>query len=237
MDTLKVSHELAEIVRRERNIETMVGDLLRAFHGELGCNVSAIHLHAAGTGSYKAAVRGAPEERIDQYRTEAAGQALDPLLAEATLRRAPVHNRLLFPGNAWENHPFHRTNSARFGTVHYLVLPILGETSVIGAVHLCRGRHGRAFTDTDLHFGAITAARLALAFIARERSVRDLPRLPVRELQVARLAADGMNNLEIALRLGLARETVKKTLRRAYLRLEVRSRAQLSAKLARAGLL
>jgi DNA-binding CsgD family transcriptional regulator len=52
---------------------------------------------------------------------------------------------------------------------------------------------------------------------------------------VARLASAGRNNVEIALRLGIARETVKQTLRRVYRKLNVTGRAQMAAVLAQRG--
>ena len=61
--------------------------------------------------------------------------------------------------------------------------------------------------------------------------------LSFRELEAARLAAAGRNNVEIALRLGIARETVKQTLRRVYRKLDVNGRAQMAAVLARHGVL
>jgi DNA-binding CsgD family transcriptional regulator len=62
-------------------------------------------------------------------------------------------------------------------------------------------------------------------------------RLAPRELQVARLAAGGHNNLEIARALGLARETIQQALRRVYSKLQVSGRAQMAATLAVRGLL
>ena len=59
--------------------------------------------------------------------------------------------------------------------------------------------------------------------------------LSYRELQVARLAAAGRNNLEIALQVGIARETVKQTLRRVYTKLGVNGRAQMASTMAARG--
>jgi DNA-binding CsgD family transcriptional regulator len=57
-----------------------------------------------------------------------------------------------------------------------------------------------------------------------------------RELQMARLVAAGRSNIEIALELGIARETVKQTLRRVYRKLDVNGRAQMAATLVLEGL-
>ena len=84
-------------------------------------------------------------------------------------------------------------------------------------------------------FLSATLSRVAGAPDILDDGARD--RLAPRELQVARLAAAGRNNVEIALELGLARETVKQALRRVYGKLEVSGRAPMAATLAARGLL
>ena len=233
MDAARVAYRMSEIVRTERDDGFMAGDVLRALHGDLGCGVSAFHLSSASLGSDRAAVAGAPEERLDQYRTESAGLVMDPLVALALARRAPVHDQGAF-GDAWVKHPFHAMNARRFGTEHYLVIPILGARDVVGTLHMSRMRHARPFRDAELHLAALVGAHLSVALSVRASS-RVGVALAFREMQVARLAASGLDNGRIAERLGLARETVKKTLGRAYAKLGVRSRAEMAAKLARSG--
>ena len=58
--------------------------------------------------------------------------------------------------------------------------------------------------------------------------------LSARELEVARLVADGMSNREIAARLYLSEKTVENALTRVYAKLGVRSRTQLTRELAAA---
>jgi DNA-binding CsgD family transcriptional regulator len=228
---------LADIVRRQRNDEIMVGELLRLLHAEFGCKVSAMLVQTGAMASEIGVARGAPHERIDQYHNDAAGEAMDPLIKAAIAHRAPMYDQLVLPNGAWHEHPFYQHNAKRWDCEHYMVCPVFGPTSVIGTIHFARGSNHRGFQNADLHLAALVTSHLSVEFDARTLRTDGLPRLPVRELQVARLAADGMNNLEIAARLGLARETVKKTLQRVYTRLGVRSRAQMAAALVRAGLL
>jgi DNA-binding CsgD family transcriptional regulator len=56
--------------------------------------------------------------------------------------------------------------------------------------------------------------------------------LTATELRVARMAAEGSTNAEIAARLQISRRTVESNLARAYGKLGIRGRAQLSAALA-----
>jgi DNA-binding CsgD family transcriptional regulator len=61
--------------------------------------------------------------------------------------------------------------------------------------------------------------------------------LSERELEVARLAAEGLTNAQIADRLVISKYTAGSHLRRIYARLEVSSRAALTRKLAELDLL
>lgn len=61
--------------------------------------------------------------------------------------------------------------------------------------------------------------------------------LSPRQLDCAKLAADGLQSKEIAQRLGLSRYTVQQYLSGAFVRLKVRNRTQLAMALVRAGLL
>jgi DNA-binding CsgD family transcriptional regulator len=236
VDAARLCLSLAEVVRCTRDHEAMCGDILRLLHAELGGSISAMQLAPDPEASGVAVTRGVSLERMERYRDDAAGERADPLLAAALERLAPVHDGLLFTHEAWRSQFFYKENARRWGTEHYLVCPVLGESGAIGTIHVARGPRDRPFGFREQHLAAAGSAQLSVALMARS-ACRDVPRVPFRELQIARLAADGMNNLEISLRLGLARETVKKTLQRAYTRLGVRSRAQLAATLARAGLL
>jgi len=63
---------------------------------------------------------------------------------------------------------------------------------------------------------------------------RDRSALTRRQLEIAVLAADGLTNQEIALRIGIATRTVEVHLENIRERLGIRSRAQIGSWLARA---
>jgi DNA-binding CsgD family transcriptional regulator len=92
--------------------------------------------------------------------------------------------------------------------------------------------------DIASRCGAVTLAERATAELkatgARPRRVmlRGVESLTASELRVARLAAEGLSNPEIAQTLFVTRKTVEKHLGNAYGKLEIKSRAELPAALA-----
>jgi DNA-binding CsgD family transcriptional regulator len=123
---------------------------------------------------------------------------------------------------------------------HYMSAPIFGSRgTLVGALNYCRRPQDRPF---DVHALAMASALSGFVSATLARVTGSaMPEddgdavLSHRELQVARLAAAGRNNLEIALQIGIARETVKQTLRRVYKKLGVNGRAQMASTMATRG--
>jgi DNA-binding CsgD family transcriptional regulator len=160
----------------------------------------------------------------------------------AMLERAvPMHNWQLYRQQEWESDRPYLEFGKRLQIYHYMSAPIFGSRgTLVGAINFCRRPQDQSFD----HQGLAIASALSGFVSATLARVTEAPTaeagpgaiLSYRELQVARIAAGGRNNLEIALQLGIARETVKQTLRRVYCKLEVNGRAAMAAKLVLHGL-
>ncbi|MHB8693483.1 MAG: helix-turn-helix transcriptional regulator [Solirubrobacteraceae bacterium] len=90
-----------------------------------------------------------------------------------------------------------------------------------------------AFTSIGAEAFARRAERelLATGERARKRTVDTLDQLTPQETQIARLAANGHTNREIAAQLFISRSTVEYHLRKAFRKLDVKSRTQLEDRL------
>ncbi len=92
--------------------------------------------------------------------------------------------------------------------------------------------------DVELRFGVSAPVEAEPAAEARRRAAEQIRRkLTARQLQVARLVAEGLGNREVAERLGLRDRTVESHLDHIYTQLELGSRSALTRVIVEAGLL
>jgi RNA polymerase sigma factor (sigma-70 family) len=90
------------------------------------------------------------------------------------------------------------------------------------ALDMLRGMGTEAFA------GRAERELLATGERARKRTVAALDQLTPQEEQIARLAASGTTNREIAAQLFITQSTVEYHLRKAFRKLDVKSRTQLA---------
>jgi DNA-binding CsgD family transcriptional regulator len=189
--------------------------------------------------STERAIHGMRDKDFDEW--DQRWRAIERVFPAMLARAAPVHNLQVYREDEWRRSLPYMGMGKRLLIYHYMSAPIFGSRgTLVGAMNYCRRPQDSPF---DVHALAMASAlsgflSATLARVTESPTPEAAGRaiLAYRELQVARLAAAGRNNLEIALQLGISRETVKQTLRRVYRKLDVRVRAQMAAKLAILGL-
>jgi DNA-binding CsgD family transcriptional regulator len=144
-------------------------------------------------------------------------------------RHSPVRENLVTTPRIWQTICPHEDHW------HVIAGPIIAGGKIVGAVGCTREKSMPAFDDRHiadlsgicLHLSAKTA-------VMRESTTIDNSELLTsRELQIAQLVALGKTNAEIGRELWIAENSVKQALKRMYRKLEVSSRAEMVANLAR----
>jgi len=166
----------------------------------------------------------------------------EPVFLTMLERGVPVHNWQIYDEDDWNSARSYLEFGKRLQIYYYMAAPIFGpQGRLVGALNFCRRPQDRPFDAEGIATASVlsgfVSATLARVTELRTEEAGPSAGLSFRELEAARLAAAGRNNVEIALRLGIARETVKQTLRRVYRKLDVNGRAQMAAVLARHGVL
>ena len=204
-----------------------------------GANCTAVLLADSVGCPTHAAFRGISERAYDTYETY--WRPIDRVLAAVLEHQVPIHGGQIEGDDVRKASPIYLDYARPLGLFHYLSAPIYGVGGrLAGVFNVCRPELHRAFGRGELGLAAMVAGHLSvnLARLPVNR-VSDWPgriaHLAPREHEVARLVARGSNNVQIASTLRLARETVKKTLRRVYIKLGVTGRAQMVARLAELG--
>lgn len=199
-----------------------------------GTSIAAFSLFDETAAPVETHLDGLMAHHRDDY--EAHWRSRDPVLAAVLRRGLPTHRSQVMSFEAWRRQPFFLHYSRRLDVAPYMAAPLYSRTGLAGILSLCRRRHLPEFGQRDLELATILCGCLSasLASLPREARAEPLP-LSARERQIALLTASGLSNPDIASQLGLARETVKQTLRRAYNKLDVRGRVELSTLLVKKG--
>jgi DNA-binding CsgD family transcriptional regulator len=183
------------------------------------------------------AISGMSDVDFDEYERE--WRPKDRVLAQMLERQVPMHNAQIYSEHQLKTDPLYADYGRRVRVYRYMCAPLYGSRAELqGMLRVCRGPEGAPFGPSDLtlmtalggYISSALARVRAPALPAREDGA---PTLTCRELEIARLAASGRNNRQIAQHLGLARETIKQTLRRVYQKFGVRCRAEMAVRLAR----
>jgi DNA-binding CsgD family transcriptional regulator len=237
--TTKALFPLLEKLARCRYDTDVNGVAMDAVKGTFACHIGATIFLDESLAVTERAFFGVRLEDVEEY--EEHWRPLDRVFPAVISRAVPVHNWQMYREDEWLQDRAWLGYGRKHRIYHYLSAPIFGPRGrLTGVLNLCRRPHDCRFDETTVEMASAFSGFLS-ATLARvsgaEAFVDDHPpgRLAPREMQVARLAAAGLNNVEIELAVGIARETVKQTLRRVYRKLEVSGRAQMAATMASRG--
>jgi DNA-binding CsgD family transcriptional regulator len=174
------------------------------------------------------AALGVPDTFLLRY--EEIGRRSDPLMAEMSRARVPLHNLDVCTPKEWQRQPLYTHVLQRFDIEHVLEAPLVDATRVIGALHFGRSDKDKSFDAGNVRVIAALASHLS-ALIATLPSEEGNDPLTPRELEIAQLVAAGLNNREIGDCLSISRNTVKACLKRLFAKIDVSARAEMVSQL------
>jgi DNA-binding CsgD family transcriptional regulator len=200
-------------------------------------NIRGVFFFDAALRTVETAISGMSAVDFDEYERE--WRPLDRVLTRMLERQVPMHNAQIYSERDLKTDPLYADFGRRVRVYRYMCAPLYGSHAELhGMLRVCRAPDEKPFDAADLSLmtalgGYISSALTRVSSPTSTSDARGSPALTRRELQIARLVASGRNNRQIALHLGLARETIKQTLRRVYQKLGVRCRAEMAVRLAR----
>lgn len=162
----------------------------------------------------------------------------DPMFRYLMANNGFVHSMALFDGENWQHHPLHRLMT-RWGLDFSIEAPLTFNGAIRGTINVAR-RGQTYFSRKSLAAARFLCSEINVAFqricefeqlrkeLASYATTAELPQLTPRTRQVARAAASGLCNREIAGQLGISENTVRTHLKQIYRILGVHTRAQLA---------
>ncbi|PSB33531.1 helix-turn-helix transcriptional regulator [Chlorogloea sp. CCALA 695] len=150
----------------------------------------------------------------------------NPVARYLVERHAPVHDGLLTSPKTW------RLICPRADHWHVMAGPIVSSGQLVGTVGFTREQVMPAFDDQNLaDLSALCLHLSTWTATMRSQPVQKLESevLTPREVQIAQLVAQGRTNSEIGVELWITENSVKQALKRMFRKLEVSSRAEMTA--------
>lgn len=177
---------------------------------------------------------GVSDSFIETYQK--IGQAVDPVLQYVQKYHAPTHEELVLPQGTWKQSQLYQRCCIQGRHEHIMTGPIVGNGKLIGTINFARVSNTKAFNSQDLtNLSAICLHVSACLANLRSRPLVKpnllMALLTQREIQIAKLVAQGLTNAEIGKELWISPNTVKQALKRMFQKLEVTSRTEMVAKL------
>lgn len=179
-------------------------------------------------------VYGVSDAFVERYQKF--GKAVDPVLKYVIEYHAPCHEELVLPQGTWKQSELYLKCCSSYNHEHIMTGGIVGNGKLIGTINFARLENTPAFNTHDLlklsavcnHFSACLAHLRNESNLINQK-LQNL--LTQRELQIANLVARGLTNAEIGRELWISENTVKKALKKMFLKLETNSRTEMVVKL------
>lgn len=174
------------------------------------------------------------DARFQQVLQVALSVEHNPVVRYLVERHAPVHEALVTSPKAWQ------AICPRADHWHVMAGPIVSSGQLVGVVGFTRERGMPAFDSQNLadlsalclHLSTWVATMRPQSFKGNAHRDSKANRLTPRELEIAKLVAQGRTNAEIGAELWITENSVKQALKRMFRKLEVSSRAEMVAQLA-----
>ena len=177
-------------------------------------------------------IHGVSDTFVERYQKF--GKAIDPVMKYVIDNHAPAHEELVLPKGQWKQSELYLRCCSQYNHEHIMTGAIVGNGELIGTIHFARITDP-AFNTQDLlklgavcnHFSACLASLRSESFLSNKNSNL----LTKCELQIANLVAKGLTNREIGKQLWISENTVKKALKKMFIKLDVSSRIEMVMKL------
>lgn len=170
-------------------------------------------------------ILGMPEAFSTAY--EVTGMRIDPVLAEVRARGLPSSTETCL-GERWTRCDLYKRVSGRFGLTGFATLPLYHHDRMAGVLYLgtLKDEPRKALSLEGLFTMSPHATRISTRLLSLPKRA---PALTPRQNDVARLAAEGLSNSQIAQSLNTGEAAVRKHLKALNRHFETSNRTAMSA--------
>jgi DNA-binding CsgD family transcriptional regulator len=220
-------------VLESTSVDELIDTTISSLHDRFAAPAVGLYLNdsPATCGHLRSRLDGVPAGFAERY--EAIGRQFDPVQDLVLQSRLPADDSVSLGSGTWQSSRNYLDVARPVGMHHILTGPLLGMSGVVGSLHLGRFDERHPFDHRDLLAMAMLCAEVSMALIAlAQRGPSATLQLTPRELSAAELVARGLGNREVAARLGISENTVKKMLKHINERNGLHSRAELAAAIA-----
>lgn len=175
-------------------------------------------------GAMRGVILGMPEAFVGAYERQ--GIPIDPVLEKVRSTGSPS-STLVTLGPRWTSCHLYQRVSGRFGLAGFATFPLYTEDRLTGMLYLgaLKDETARRLDYEGLAAMSPHATRTATRLL---RQPRRAPQLSPRRADVARLAAEGLTNRQIAARLGTGEAAVHKHMKALHRHFGTHTRAALA---------